>query len=340
MRERGVGAGIAKVVGIVILVIFLLVSAGSSFFTLNEDTQAVVTTFGQPKLVSAAGLHFKIPYIQQVRKVNTSIKGFPIGYVYSGDSEDAENSTTSVDDESLMITKDYNFVNVDFYISYQITDPIAALYATEDCEVTLKNMAQNCIRSTVASYNVDSVLTNGKNEIQANIKEMLIAKLDKYDIGITLKDVSIQDSEPPTAEVSNAFKAVESAKQGRETAINNANKYANEIIPKAEADADEIIQKAEAEKTSTINDATGQTARFNSLYEEYKNYPLITKQRMFYETMEELLPDMKVIIENSDGTTQTVLPLESFTGESSTSGQTTPSSDTSKKTDNATEKTE
>lgn len=298
---------VKKVVPKVLIGIVVLILICGCWFTLNENTQAVVTTFGQTKLVSDAGLHFKLPIIQKVNKINTSIKGFPIGYTYTDG-----NQTESNDSESLMITKDYNFVNVDFYISYQVTDPIAYLYKTEDADRVLKNMAQNCIRSTVASYNVDSVLTTGKNEIQANIKELLVAKLEDNPIGLTLKDVSVQDSEPPTAEVSNAFKAVETAKQGRETAINNANKYANEILPEAEANADEIKQKAEAEKTSTINDATGQAARFNSLYEEYKKYPLITKQRMFYETMEELLPDMKVIIEKSDGTTQTVLPLESF----------------------------
>ena len=201
-------------------------------------------------------------------------------------------------------------------MSYQITDPIAALYNCADPETALKNMAQNCIRTVVSSYNVDSVLTTGKSEIQANVKNMLIEKLEKYDIGISLRDISIQDAEPPTAAVSNAFKAVETAKQGKDTAINNANKYANEVLPAAQADADMIIQAAEAQKESKINEATGQAARFNSLYEEYTKYPLITKERMFYEAMEELLPDMKVIIQSSGSQTQTFLPLESFTGSS------------------------
>lgn len=317
MQEKKPKNRVTKIVVVCVVLVFAAITAFSSFYTINENTQAVVTTFGQPKLVSEAGLHFKIPFVQQVELVNTSIKGFPIGYM-----DTAAGVSESTLDESLMITKDYNFVNVDFYVSYQITDPIAALYATEDPVVTLKNMAQNCIRTVVSSYNVDSVLTTGKSEIQANVKEMLIEKLENYQIGITLRDISIQDAEPPTTEVSDAFKAVETAKQGKDTAINNANKYANEVLPAAQAQADKIIQAAEAEKTAKINEANGQTARFNSLYEEYKNYPLITKQRMFYETMESLLPGMKVIIQSSDGSTQTVLPLDSFVspGETDTAG--------------------
>ena len=307
-QHRPVSFWVKVVIGVVIG-LFILITVNSSYYTIGENTQAVVTTFGNPKLVSDAGLHFKIPFIQQVRLVNTSINGFPIGY-----STGTNGNLQSDESEALMITKDYNFVNVDFYVSYQITDPIAALYASEDPVLTLKNMAQNCIRTVVSSYNVDSVLTNGKSEIQANIKEMLINKLEEYDIGITLRDINIQDAEPPTSTVSDAFKAVETAKQGRDTAINNANKYANEVIPKARADADMIIQSAEAQKAAKVNEATGQASRFELLYEEYSHYPLITKQRMFYEAMEELLPDLKVIITQSDGQTQTILPLDSFTG--------------------------
>ena len=224
------------------------------------------------------------------------ILGVTIGYTY-----DENGNLITLDDEATMITKDYNFVSVDFHITYQVSDPVAYLYAANNPLGILKNMSQNCIRATIASYNVDSVLTTGKNEIQANVKEMLMKKLDNYKIGISLRDVNIQDSEPPTEEVRIAFKNVETAKQGKETTINNAKKYANELLPKAQADADKIIKDAEAVKTSKINDAKGQAARFNSLYEEYKNYPLITKERMFYETMEELLPDMKVIIQGDNG---------------------------------------
>lgn len=186
--------------------------------------------------------------------------------------------------------------------------------------MVLKNIAQNCIRTTIGSYSVDSVLTTGKNEIQSNIKQMILDKLEDYDIGITLVNITIQDATPPTAEVENAFKEVETAKQGKETALNNANKYRNEQIPNAEAESDRILQEAEADKQERINEANGQAARFNSMYQEYIKFPEVTKRRMFYEAMEDILPDIKLIIQGSDGTVDTMLPLDSFVTEDSAGG--------------------
>ena len=176
----------------------------------------------------------------------------------------------------------------------------------------LKNLTQSYIRDTIGLYDVDSVITTGKNEIQASIKEKIVSRLESEDIGIQLVNITIQDAEPPTSEVVDAFKNVENAKQGKETSINRANQKRNEDIPAARAQADETMRTAEAQAQERVNEAKGQTARLNELYAEFQKYPLITKQRMFYETMEEILPDMKVIIEKSDGTTQTMLPLESF----------------------------
>jgi len=164
----------------------------------------------------------------------------------------------------------------------------------------------------MSAYTVDTALTTGKAEIQSNIKQMIISKLEEADIGITLVDASIQDVEPPTDDIKNAFKAVETAKQQKESAINEANKYRNEQLPAAEAQADKILQDAEAQKTARINEATGQVARFNAEFAEYKNYPLITKQRMFYEAMEQLLPKLKVIIDDGSGNIEKYYPVESF----------------------------
>lgn len=311
MKPGGVNKRKASIFGkVFLIVVILLILAGNSYYTIREEEQAVVCTFGSPKAVTTPGLHFKIPFIQTVTKVNTTIKGFTIGY-----SLESENMTAV--DDAMMITSDYNFINVDFYAAYRIADPVKALYASEDPVEILKNIAQNCIRTTIGSYTVDSVLTTGKNEIQANITQMILEKLESYDIGIQLVSITIQDAEPPTDEVSNAFKEVETAKQGKETALNNANKYRNEQIPKAEAESDKILQNAEAAKQERINEANGQVARFNSMYQEYIKYPEVTKKRMFYEAMEDILPDIKVVIESSDGTTSTILPLDSFVSDNS-----------------------
>lgn len=295
---------VIRVVKIVAVILVVLILGFNSYYTIGEQEQAVVTTFGKAEKESTPGLHFKIPFIQKVTKVDTTIKGLAIGYDL--------NTNMSIENESLMITSDYNFVNVDFFLEYKVSDPIKALYASENPVMILKNMAQGCIRSVIGSYDVDSVITTGKGEIQSKIKEELMAQLELRDIGIQLVNLSIQDAEPPTAAVIEAFKAVETAKQGKETAINNANKYRSEQMPQAEAEVDQIKKLAEAEKEARINEAAGQAARFNALYEEYIKYPLITKQRMFYETMQEILPDLEVIIDNGDGSVQKILPLDSF----------------------------
>ncbi|MDE5938575.1 MAG: FtsH protease activity modulator HflK [Lachnospiraceae bacterium] len=303
---RGKGTAAAK---IVLALAILAILVGNSYYSIQEEEQAVVCTFGSPKAVTTPGLHFKVPFIQTVTKVNTTIQGFNIGY---RDGTDADGLTDDEMEDALMITSDYNFIYVDFYAEYRVTDPVKALYASENPALILKNIAQNCIRTTIGSYSVDSVLTTGKNEIQSNIKQMILDKLETYDIGIQLVNITIQDATPPTTEVENAFKEVETAKQGKETALNNANKYRNEQIPNAEAESDKILQDAEAKKQDRINEANGQAARFNSMYQEYVKYPEVTKKRMFYEAIEEVLPDVKVVIEGEGGKTTTMLPLDSF----------------------------
>lgn len=317
-----------KVIRYVVIGLFLLVTVFNSFYSVKETETAVVTTFGKAKVVDGKGLKFKIPYIQKVIKVDTTVRGFSIGYY-----ENEDGSTSDVNEESIMITSDYNFVDIDFYISYEIKDPIRFLYHSDRPELILKNIAMGSIRSVMSAYAVDTALTTGKAEIQSNIKQMIIARLEEADIGINLVDASIQDVEPPTDDIKSAFKAVETAKQQKESAINEANKYRNEQLPAAEAQADKILQEAEATKTARINEATGQAARFNAEYEEYKKYPLITKRRMFYEAMEDILPKLKVIIDDGSGNVQKYYPIESFANMgSSTGSSSTDSSSSSKST--------
>lgn len=286
-------------VSVIMLVLALAVLVSfNGYYSLNENEYAVITTFGKTSSVTESGPHFKIPFVQQVRKVSKEIKGMSIGY----NLETGE----SIERESLMITKDYNFVNVDFYIEYRVVDPIKYLYNANQPLSILKNLAQSYIRDTVGSYTVDDVITTGKAEIQSVVKEKLTARIESEDIGIMIMNVTIQDAEPPTVAVSEAFKSVETAKQGADTAINNANKYASEKLPAAEAEADSILKSAEAQKQARINEATGQVARFNEMYEEYMKYPTVTKERMFYEAMEEILPNMKIIIDNGNGILKTM----------------------------------
>lgn len=268
----------------------------------------MVLTFGKPTTVVNSGLNFKIPFIQSVEKVNTTIRGFAIGY-------DENNNYTN---DAVMITNDFNFVNVDFFVEWRITDPIKALYAAENPVDILSKTVQSSARAVIGNDSIDSILTTGKNEIQAKIKEGVAETLDKLDIGIQIHSITIQDAEPPTAEIMAAFNAVEDAKQQKDTFVNDANKYKNEQLPAAEAKADKYLQEAEAQKQARINEANGQVARFNAMFEEYIKNPEITKLRLFYEAMEEIMPGLEVVIENTDGSTSKVYPVKPFTNGGST----------------------
>ncbi|MCR5733000.1 MAG: FtsH protease activity modulator HflK [Lachnospiraceae bacterium] len=301
------------VIPIVIVVLLVIIVAGGSVYSVSEQEQAVVTMFGKITDIKTAGLYFKMPFIQNVHKVDTTTHGMAIGYTESA-QKDINDEDRYVEAEALMITSDFNLVDVDFYLEYRVSDPVKYLYASKEPEIVLKNLAMASIRSTIVNYKVDDVITTGKSKIQAEIKDKLMKELSDNEIGLEVMNISMQDAEPPTTLVSAAFKAVETAKQGADTAVNNANKYKNEQVPAAEASADAIIQRAEAKKASRIAEAEGQMERFNETYEQYKNYPYITKKRMFYETIENILPNTKVII--TDGQTQTMYPLDSFTGDS------------------------
>ena len=194
-RQKTTGRKIALLAVLAVIIAFL---ALNSAYEIKEQEQAVLITLGRAQAVTEPGLHFKIPFIQQVRKVNTTIQGFAIGYA----AEDNEVN----EDESLMITSDFNFIDVDFYVEYRYSDPVKAIFASRDPLNILKNISQSCIRTVIGSYPVDDVLTTGKNEIQASIREMILKRLEEQDIGIQLVNITIQDSEPPTQQVMEAFK--------------------------------------------------------------------------------------------------------------------------------------
>lgn len=293
----------------IIAIILILIRGG--FYNVSEQENAVVTMFGKVVRTDTAGLYFKIPLLQSVHYVDITTHGTGVGYTLDNNGQNITDETNGI-----MITSDFNLLDIDFYLEYRVSDPVAYLFASDNPEEILKNIALSSIRSVVADFTVDEAMTTSKGQIQSLVKEDMTRELNEHSIGLSVVNITVQDSEPPTNEIKQAFKAVETAKQGADTARNNALAYQNEQLPKAEANADKIIQSAEADKAARIAEAEGQVVRFNEMYEQYKLYPYITKKRMFYETMEELLPSLKVII--TDGGTQTLMPLDNF----STSGVT------------------
>ena len=301
-----------KTIFVVFLTILLIIAAGSCFYTVDDKQQAVVTTFGKVTNVTDAGVHFKLPFgIQKVQKVDVNVyQKIELGYSSDGYGYNVN------ENESTMITGDYNIVNVDFFVEYKISDPVQYLYSSNEPELILRNLIQSQVRNVVGSSTVDAVLTDGKENIQMQVKELVAAILEEYQIGLTLVDVKIQDAEPPTKEVIEAFKAVETAKQKAETVINDAKAYQNAQLPQAEAQADQLIQNAEYLKQKRINEAIERVAMFEAMYVEYAQNPEITLSRMYYEAISQILPGVKLYINTAGGAgsdLQMLLPLESLT---------------------------
>ena len=313
--DNGKKAKIKKLLSKILVaaaVLALVICVMTCFYTVDDKQQAVITTFGKVTNITDPGLHFKLPMgIQKVHKVDVNIyQKIELGY-----TTDKNGVVTTNESESAMITGDYNIVNVDFFVEYKISDPVQYLYSSNDPELILKNLIQSQVRNVVGSSTVDSVLTSGKENIQMQVRELVTAILEEYDIGLTLVDVRIQDSEPPTQAVIEAFKAVETAKQQAEAVVNEAKAYQNAQLPQAEAKADQLLQNAEYLKQKRINEAVERVALFEAMYAEYANDPSITRSRMYYEAISEILPDVKLIISTGNGeSVDMFLPIEPITG--------------------------
>ena len=298
-----------------ILFAVMIVFGLTCYYTVDDKQQAVVTTFGKVTDITDAGVHLKLPFgIQQVEKVDVNVyQKITLGYnpVGSGYTVDAR--------ESAMITGDYNIVNVDFFVEYKISDPVQYLYSSNDPESILRNLVQSQVRNVVGSSTVDSVLTDGKENIQMQVRNLVTDILNQYDIGLSLVDVKIQDAEPPTQEVIEAFKNVETAKQQAETVINDAKAYKNAQLPQAQAKADKLIQNAQYLKEKRLNEATEPVAMFNAMYQEYALNPQVTKSRMYYEAISQIMPGVKLYINTSGSSdVQMLLPLEDLVSEGGT----------------------
>ncbi len=280
------------ILGIIVAIILLC----SSIFFTNEQEIGFTSMFGTNTMIEGPGMHFKVPFLSKKHIYDATTQGMPIGYTEDLDKDSEKNSEETVPEDSLMITSDFNFVNIDFYIEYRITDPIEYRYGSNDPKALFYNIAQSSIRNTVGLYDVDSVMTTGKTQIEMAVFDDMVNELSKHHTGLSVVNVTIQDAEPPTSAVSSAFMEVSNAKSNAETAVNEANSYKNTQLPAAEAQAEQIKQAANASKTERINEAKEEVARFEALFNEYRNNPETVKQRLYYETLQGILPNMDIII--------------------------------------------
>lgn len=296
-----------SVIGLSIVGIILLIAVFTSWYTVDESEQAVIVTFGVANETNTeAGLHFKLPWpIQKAEILSKETYSLQFGY-----NQNAEGEIVAFDKETKMITGDENIVLTDLVVQWKITDPKKYLFNAEAPQDILHDATSASIRSIIGSSLIDDALTSGKAEIEAETRDLLASLIEKYDIGITVLAVKLQDVELPNEEVRAAFTNVTDARETMNTKINEAKKYENQKRNEALGEKAAINSRAEGEKVARVQQATGDVALFDKLYLEYDNNPEVTKQRIVMETLESVLPNAKLYIMNDDGGTMKYLPLD------------------------------
>jgi membrane protease subunit HflK len=296
----GFTAGSLTVAALVVLVIWLL----SGIYFVGPDEQGVVVQFGKFVARTAPGPNYHLPWpIQTVETPKVTRENqINIGYRFVTDNSGAE-SADDVEQESLILTGDENIVDVNFTVFWQIKDAAAYLFNVENPynapDATIKAVAESAMREAVGENQIDRILTQDREPVQIQVRELMQKALDSYDAGVTITRVQMQKVDPPP-EVIGAYRDVQAARADQERARNEAEAYANKIIPEARGQAARIVQEAEAYRQQVIAEATGQSKRFSSVYAEYRKAPDVTRKRMYLETMSRVFaPINKVIVDDS-----------------------------------------
>lgn len=293
------------ITGLVFLILILGVVAITTWYTVDESDQAVIMTFGKAEeTITEPGLHFKLPWpIQSVDKLSKETFSLQFGYKEEG------GKVTEYPRETKMITGDENIVLADLVVQWKITDPPKYLFNSDDPQKILYDTTSAALRSIIGSTKIDDALTSGKAQIEADVRELLSELMGKYDVGISISAVKLQDVELPNEEVRKAFTNVTDARETANTKINEANKYSNKRMNEAEGEKDALISKANGDKAARTEAARGDVAVFEKLFSEYKGNKDITRDRLIIETLEQVLPNAEIYIMNDDGNTMKYLPL-------------------------------
>lgn len=300
-RSRGnFGGGVIAI----ILVVLLVWGAMTSFYTVQPEQRAVVKRFGSVTGITDPGLHFKIPFgidkIQLVATERVLKQEFGFSTLKTRQGERSTYSAAQFEDESLMLTGDLNMIDVEWVVQYRIEDPIKFLYQMREPTRTLRDISESVMRRIVGNMLGSEVLTIGRVEIQQKAGDEIQEILDQYDAGIRISTVEMQDVVPPRA-VQPAFNEVNEARQERERMINEAQKRVNQEIPNAEGAALRTVAEAEGYATERVNRAVGESARFSAVLHEYQQAPVVTRSRLYLETLNEMLPDIGQILVVQDG---------------------------------------
>jgi membrane protease subunit HflK len=292
-----------RTVAIVIAVLLLVWGAFSVSYTVQPEERAVVKRFGNVVGIADPGLHFKLPFgIDRVQIVATERV---LKQEFGFRTEDATGDRTRFapgryPDESLMLTGDLNIIQVEWVVQYRISDPVKFLYSMREPTQTLRDLSESVMRRIVGNRIGSDVLTVGRVEIANTARDEIQEAMDRYDDGIFVVTVQLQDVVPPQR-VQPAFNEVNEARQELERMVNEATRQANEAIPRAEGTAKRTIAEAEGYATRRVNGALGETARFNAILDEYRHVPEVTRSRLYLETLNTVLPKVGSVVVVQDG---------------------------------------
>ncbi len=295
----------------------------SGVYIVDQGNRGIVTRFGAYGETTKPGPHWHIPWpVETVKIVNVEQQRFiEIGY----SSRFAKSST--LPQESLMLTRDENIINVRLAVQYQINNAEDYLFNVKDNEATLKQLTESVERAVIGRNDMDYILTEGRGDIAAEIKREIQAAMDDYQAGITITNVNLEDVQPPE-DVQGAFEDANRAREDKQRLINEAQAYANDIIPKARGTAARLLQEAEAYEAEKVAKAKGETERFEQLLVEYEKNPAITRKRLYLEAKEKLYSGSnKIMIESERNAPQFYMPLPSAQVSHGKTAQTKPESE-------------
>jgi membrane protease subunit HflK len=307
-ESRGPGGSKAGI-GIVILIAVLIWLGVDMVNIIQPAERGVVLRFGKYVKTMQPGLNFRLPRpIETVERVDVAqIRNVEIGYRSGGGRS---TKSTSVPSESLMLTRDENIVDVGFAVQYRVKSARDYLFSVRDPDLTLREATESAIREVVGKSDMDFVITEGRGEIVSRLQTLIQEILDRYQTGLIVTSVNMQNAQPPQ-QVQHAFADAVKAREDKQRQINEAEAYSNDILPKARGAAARMIEEANAYKARVVADSEGESQRFEKILAEYKKAPEVTRQRLYLETMERVLGNTsKVMVDVKGSNNIMYLPLD------------------------------
>ncbi len=299
LQRSGPFGGIGLILG-VLAILWL----ASGFYLVQPNEQAVVVTFGKyTRSDEMPGLKYRLPFPFQSHQIVdvTTERRIEVGYRGNGASQGvARISTTDVPDESLMLTGDENIIDIDYVVMWRVSNAKDFLYSIRNPEDTIKIVAESAMREVIGRTKIQPALTEARSQIQTDTRVLMQKILEEYKAGVAINNIQLQKVDPP-GPVIDAFNDVQRARQEREQSRNQAEAYSNDILPRARGEAEKLRQQAEAYKQEVMDRATGDASRFNAIYKAYQSAKDVTAQRMYLETMEQIIKNAQTIILDDKG---------------------------------------